>query len=361
MFSDGQRIALIAKPTDERPETPFRYISDSAAVIPAGEFEEEIDRFVDQVLQRLQSMAITNTNLEQIWNSVQEERKTQNLACRRKLEALLGREPDESDNDTLDRLIADAQKLGMRAVEEIAADHGHGGDILTAGVLGDIARANGSDASRDSVVSLPPLAHLPSLGVLPAWQLGADTAKALRAQEQLGSDPIRDGKLSSLLGVRPEVLKDHPGSSALNISFVLDDGSRQSRVVLRSKWHAGRRFELARLLGDRITNTADRQLFPAESVGVVGNVGGITNTADGQLFPATRAYTYRQKAQRSFAAELLSPFESVAAMLGDDYSMERQSEVAEYFKVSELTIHTLLVNHGRIEREDPDWDLTATE
>jgi len=56
--------------------------------------------------------------------------------------------------------------------------------------------------------------------------------------------------------------------------------------------------------------------------------------------------------QRSFAAELLSPFEAVDEMLDGDYSMENQQEVAEHFQVSEMTIRTLLVNHHRLEREE---------
>jgi hypothetical protein len=36
IFSDGERTAAIAKPTVERPQTPFRYIADLAAVIPAS-------------------------------------------------------------------------------------------------------------------------------------------------------------------------------------------------------------------------------------------------------------------------------------------------------------------------------------
>src|SRR5215471_1373388 len=38
IFSDGERTALVAKPTDERPQTPFRYITDFAAVIGASDF-----------------------------------------------------------------------------------------------------------------------------------------------------------------------------------------------------------------------------------------------------------------------------------------------------------------------------------
>ena len=46
-------------------------------------------------------------------------------------------------------------------------------------------------------------------------------------------------------------------------------------------------------------------------------------------------------------------------MLGDDYSVENQRGVAGHFQVSELTIRTLLVNHGRLEREDLDGEFEA--
>jgi Zn-dependent peptidase ImmA (M78 family) len=58
--------------------------------------------------------------------------------------------------------------------------------------------------------------------------------------------------------------------------------------------------------------------------------------------------------QRSFAAEFLSPFEVVDEMLAGDYSPEAQQDVAEHFHVSDRTILTLLVNHHRLERDEPE-------
>ena len=101
---------------------------------------------------------------------------------------------------------------------------------------------------------------------------------------------------------------------------MLATGSR-SRIALRSKWEAGRRFDLARLLGDRLLGQ------------------------DEPLLPATRAYTYRQKAQRAFAAELLCPYHAVRDFLGTDRSAERREEAASYFNVSPLAISTVLVNN----------------
>ena len=79
------------------------------------------------------------------------------------------------------------------------------------------------------------------------------------------------------------------------------------------------------------------------------------NYAGERLLPATRTYSYRQKVQRAFAAEFLSPFASVDEMLSGDYSEDTQNDIAEHFNVSPMTIRTQLVNRDRIDLEDaPD-------
>lgn len=107
-------------------------------------------------------------------------------------------------------------------------------------------------------------------------------------------------------------------------------------MALRSTWETGRRFELARLIGDRLFGGARR------------------------LFPATQAYSYRQKAQRAFAAELLSPFDGVNEILGSDDSDEKQDDAAQHYQVSAMTIRTLLVNKGRIALHDAPEILDRT-
>jgi hypothetical protein len=334
IFSDGERTALIAKPTPEQPQTPFRYIADLAAVIPSAEFESELDRFIDEVIERLESEDVEGTNLHAIWKSVLEERRATVENRKRKLEALFGGDADESDRQIINQFLEDADRLGRPAIEEIAAEHGQGGKVITAEDIQEVAKQSGFDASPRDVVKLNTPVDLPDRGQTPAWRVGRDNARALRAQLSLGSEAISDAALEQMGGARSQTISSN--TIGPNISFALDEKFDRGRIVLRSKWRTGRRFEFARLLGDRI----------------VGHVGD-------RLLPATRAHTYRQKLQRSFAAELLSPFEAVDEMLAGDYSMENQLDVAEHFEVSPLTIGTLLVNHGRIEREDLDEELVA--
>jgi hypothetical protein len=336
IVSDGERVALVTKPTRPRPEEPLRYITDIVVVVRALEFEDAVDRFLDQIQGQLRAENIADTNLHRIWQEVLAERADPARSQRRRLEAMLGFDPGEGNEETIERLERDASMLGTDAMIEVAAAHGEGGDIVTADRLREVATQSGYEAMPGNVVRLAAVAQLPPTGHAPAWKRGAAAARALRSQQQLGAVPISNARLAELAGVEATVLADRVAGP--DFSFALDRTPQLGRVVLRSKWETGRRFELARLLGDR----------------VAGN-------SDGRFFPATRAYTYRQKMQRSFAAELLCPFDAMEDMLRGDYSSESIEDAAEQFNVSERTVRTLLVNHGRLDRDElaGDFDTAA--
>jgi hypothetical protein len=78
--------------------------------------------------------------------------------------------------------------------------------------------------------------------------------------------------------------------------------------------------------------------------------------AGGRLHPATHTSTYRQKAQRSFAAEILCPFLVLDDLLDGDYTAEAQQDAADHFAVSPMTIEAQLKNHRRIDRDPSDFD-----
>jgi hypothetical protein len=334
ILSDGIRTALLAERSVRPDAKPFRYLGAPACIVPSTEFEAAVDAFIPRIVGRLRAREVNETNLDAIWRDVLAERADPDLFKRRKLEALLGKDPDEADPASLEHLIADGAALGEQAVEELAADQAGDGILLTADTLTQIAEHSGFSASPRNSARLATGTRLPSAHEVPAWRLGTDAARALREQEHLGSQPITDVILASLAGVDVKALTS-PGAVG-KISFALDRTQTDSRVVLHSRRHPGRRFHMARLLADRL-------VAPPR----------------GRLRAATRTYTYRQKMQRSFAAELLSPFEAVEDMLKGDYSPEAQQDAAEHFQVSDRTILTLLVNHRRLGREELDEDLAA--
>lgn len=332
--SDGQRIALNAKPTEQNPREPQRYIADLAVMVRAGEFESAVDDFLAQVLDQLRSEGLPDTNLKQIWDAVSEERGSPEATLWRRLEASLGFDPDQGDQAEIERLVTDAKALGQDGVAELAASGG--GARLSCNALNDAAGRLGASCDPSGAVRLgvDVMRSLPRIGHEPAWRRAAAAAKALRAQEKLGQGPVNDGKLAELAGVSEKVWTS--SDEKFPISFMLDVSAGDGRVVLRTPRQTGRRFDLARLLGDRIA-------------------GGVNE----ELRPATEAATYRQKLQKVFATEFLCPFDAVDAMAAGDYSSDRSEEIAEHFDVSPLTVRAALANHRRIPRDDVELGAAA--
>lgn len=328
--SDGYQTALVSDRSEES-RAAFRFFGAPITLISATSLETAIDRFVSSILTRLDDDGIHRTNLHGLWNELTTERELPETAFFRRMEAHLGHDPDELDQVALSaRWLADAERLGKQALAEMATHAAYSGvhtGVISADYVTEIANQHGFDAgSRDAVELDPPETDL-KWGNVEAWRIGEDCARRLHLQEGLDAEqPISNRLLATMAGVSERVILD--SIRVGEMSFFLDNDGSEDRVVLRSSGETGRRFSLARILGDRLFGWKER------------------------LFPATRSYSYRQKAQRAFAAELLSPFEAVDNMLGADDSEDRQHEIAQYYNVSPITIGSMLVNKGRISREE---------
>lgn len=324
IYSDGVRSVILSE-RSAADAKPFRYLGANPWVGPSKDLEAAIDAFVPHILARLADNRLSDTNLHRLWSELLVERRDPEISEHRRLEALLGRDPDEVEDDVIAALIADTSAFGKAAVDELAAG-ASGNPPPRAAELQAFARAHGAEARRSDAVRLAGSELQAARRHALAWQQGRYAAQALRRHEGFGEHQITTHKLHALLGMQSDAEQRSATPPAL--SFLLDQRAEPSRVVLRSRRDTGKRFELARLLGDHL-------LF--------GKMD--------KLLPATRAYTFRQQAQRSFAAEFLSPLEAVQDFLQDDFSQEHIEDAARHFMVSSQTIQTLLVNNGLLERD----------
>lgn len=331
IYSDRQRTALIAKPTRPQGLRAFRFTADWATVVPTTQFESALDGLMAQIQGKLRADGVRSTNLDLIWEEVLTERADPDSVSLRELEAVLGYDPDEGDRGQVQQLLADADHLGRDAIIELSAGRRPGHALPTGAEIRAWAADFGSDTRLADVPRIRGL-DLVARPTTPAWRLGYHAARLLRDQHGLAREPLPDQRLAELCAVSPAILN---AAQHTPLAFALDDESHQSgRIALRSNYPTGRRFELARLLGDRIA-------------------GGL----DERMTPVTSSHTYRQKLQRAFAAELLCPFEALESFLGGDYSEQAREDAAQRFNVSELTVRTLLVNNHRLERHALDDEL----
>lgn len=322
--SDGFRIVISTRPSHPAPAEPLRYIADQTVVLPATMLETCVDCFARTVMERLDQCRISATDFQVSWGELNTERANPEISAFRKVEALLGCDPDDADPELVEKLLSESRVLGQEAVTEVAASGEE--EPMTAERLQQRCRMAGFDTRPRDGVQLTLDEDSRPAASRPAWRVGAEAARRLRYEEHLDGEPVRNPRLTELCAVEREVL-DREGDG--HMAFELDESEDRGRVVLRSRWEANRRFDLARLLGDRLLSTVDENLHPA-----------------------TASNTYRQKMQRAFAAEFLCPIEALQDHLNDDFSDEAQQDAAQYFQVSSLAVATLLANNGYIDRED---------
>lgn len=285
----------------------------------------------------LEDKKVQNSNLQRLWSDLRSEHASADDARYWAMEARLGLDPDELDEKAIISVLANAESIGTDALNEVAADEARAGssvdDFPSTKTFQQASEEFGVDVSPDSMVVLSEKFPNHSncawkYGEEDAWQVGKELACRLRSQEKLNSQRISNRRLAQYAGLSESTITDGANHWE-KMSFFFSNGNAVTKLTLRPKWETGRRFELARLIGDRVAR--DFWKLPEEP-----------------LSPATGTSSYRQKLQRAFAAELLCPIEYIDEITGKDYSLEKQRDVADEFNVSEQVVSWQIWNNNRI-------------
>src|SRR5271157_1425079 len=340
--SDGVRMLLTCEAYATRDTEQFvaiRYLNSFTEVIDATSFEAGVVSFVDSVLARLHSRKIQHSVLHDLWADVLAERRYPTSVLRRKLEALLGLNPDEQEKLISSLVTQWRRKVGSEALEEIAAAT----EIARVeSVLDAVSRAAQAVRTYAEIASFSDVrewthAH-PSLTKSIPWQLGRETAYVLRDLWNLGRKPVTNSDIADRLQV-PRSKLDEVNES-VPFSFGIRGRSEEKLgFVLTRRHEHSRRFDIARLIGDHL----------------------VVESSDSWK-PATHSLTARQKFQRAFAAEFLLPSETLVQRYSSPIRLddlgEIAIEVAEEYNVSQQVVIYHLENRGLLPRSaNPDLRL----
>ena len=333
--SDGHKIMVLPKSTQDHPARPISYMNmtDKILTIPYEGFEGSVDEFIQSTIEQLNRHDISKNNLATLFNELNEERENDDMAIYRRLEAMLGCDPDDGDETTISRMLADIDNVGEPAIRELAARGAAHHKVSSVADLREAANRLGFSGRRGDAAKPLSEDNLTPYGAGPAWQRGVEAARALRARETLGNDPIGDARLAEIAGVSREALRDT--NNKFDFSFEIAETDGAIKLVHRSKWETGRRFELSRMIADAVAVEPDARLRSVTDVS-----------------------TYRQQLQKAFAAEFLAPIEGVEDYLNEEYEEgvsydeDQQKDVSERYNVSPMTINSLLKNNRKIERSD---------
>ena len=329
--SDGYNVGISSAGSEATVTEPVSFLGEEdEQFVSAPAFEESVDSFVQEVISHLADNRLGPNSVSRMWEELQDERSDSALAAYRRFEALLGCNPDEGNKSTIRQLTEDRSTLGEQAANEVAANAPlTQGATVTADKLRSIARQTGFDISERDGISSPMTDNTMTFmesdypGAMVPWQVGQNAAKTLRRSERLDDRPISDRLLCEMCGL-PEGVFARSSPVKPPMAYTLSTKTGR-RIVFRARVSNGRRFDAARLLGDKLL---------------------IRN--DESLQPATWTHTFRQKMQRAFAAELLCPFDALLEKLDGDLSDDSIEAAAKRFRVSPRLVANRLEDSGML-------------
>jgi len=323
--SDGVQIAIECKrhlSAGNDGFSPVRFLNSFRSSISVEDFESNTRLFIEAVLARLSNVGIRDGELHDLWKDLNIEWTNPQYSSHRRLEALLGLEPDENDG-LISAVVKWGKRFGWHAAEEIAAESNS--DEITS--ILDQSRILASETKTYADIrDIEGLAvtSKESEDAVP-WKRAQALAYALRDKWELGDRPLLDKDLAERLSLPPLKLKESNPNAPLSLGV---RGKLPGKLGLRlNRPHDhGRRFDTARLIGDYLG-------FDQEE----------------RILPATNAMTNRQKFQRAFAAELLCP----SRMIEQRYSGLDQRTVAkavdeistDYVVAEQVVIHHMENRH----------------
>ena len=292
--------------------------------VPSTAAENAIDSFIRRVLQDVGSDC---DGLDQEYRDLHAERADPSVSRWRRLEALLGFDPDAAPERLVSGYESMAEQFGTEPVEEAAlAQQG----VHSTDALQDTLRA--AESSRVLIRTPRTIADigLDRSALDPPWKLAVGAARKLRQRLRIPPGPIRNPRLSEILEINVDRLatqRRSPRSIPYGLRLRTASGN-VNKLALRSPWSHSRRFELCRSLGDIIWSGNDA------------------------LGPLSTAKSGRQKFQRAFAQEFLCPYDDLRGYIpNEDPADDDIHAAARHFHVSERLIQTTLVNHNAIDRE----------
>lgn len=327
--SDSENVQIWASPSDANCQQSVRYLNGLyfPISIPISSFQGTISDFVSTVVNRLDAVGLPHSDLSELYKIIREEQQNENSLIYRKLEALMGFDPDECSPEAMNYAIRLRQDYGEETLSELAPIYGKArqGEPLkpieefmdTTGVLGKPSFSLASSGRQANSHSVP-------------WKLAVKDAHQIRNEIGNLDRPIDTDTLFELLGVALcDVNKWNPITRS-SVSVGIPAGKQNIKFVPRKRHPISKRFELSRYIGDFMYAGTDRWLIN------------------------TDLSTSRQKYQRAFAAEFLCPINGLVDFLQEDFSDEAIDDASDSFNVSQQTIMSLLANNHFIEYGQQD-------
>jgi Zn-dependent peptidase ImmA (M78 family) len=323
--SDGEFVQLRMQ-AEERPDVAaIRYLRDIRIDVPVDHFERAVTDLVDLVEARLQAVLPQERKFAQVREELAVELRDPVERVNNTLWALGGWDPGDPPEGWLSAAKELMRELGdLSASELIAVSPGMAEGLTDVGAV--VSAMRESEHSISLQCRPAPRAVLPTE---PPWLRAEEVARSYRKSLGVDSGPISNKKLGELLNAQiPFAPSSPPMASGLTGGYRNGNSAGRVSLLVRNARPDSQRFYLARVMGAALHLPSDQHVLPVSNAG-----------------------TALQKFERAFAAEFLCPWDELDAFTDEHGTNDDGiAEAASHFEVSELLVHSSLVNKGKIHR-----------
>ena len=311
----GDSVYLKVRPWDAE-HAPIQFVSQYDARLDRQALQEEFTSLIEAVIERLDQKGVAHEFLKSEWQAINSLDAEEKEFC--KAAAILGLDPLDIDPEEAARIAEIWNKSDPLTREEgiLCADI-ESLDGMGAWIDGAVQDANQGQSGR----AWPDVRNavrdrIQDTLILP-WDNGYRYAHAVREELDMPNQPFpieRNGELA--IWNKPE-----------SIPYAGLEGcvaNNSPSCVVKAKGPRGKRFILARALGDYISREHDGF--------------GVLSTSR----------TPSQSMSRAFAAELLAPVKWIENKIGNTQNIDVDTleDFADELGVSSLIIRNQIIDHG---------------
>lgn len=311
ILPEGRKTSLIWRADRYSSERwPVRFLSAGQAFVDSGDLQQVLANFVQAVLDRLTDCDVGITPLHEEWNAVQsaDSDEVEYLLA----SARLGLDPFSEAAEYEDAILEVAGSLSgdlLREFFNVASPSRISDDLQwVLAAQSAIEKITGPQVALEETV-INEIATVAPVATDSPWRAGYSTARAVR--ERLGIDPKDSFNIEDYIS---ETVLKSPDRSMQ--AFGKSSHAGPALVLGANLGLHSRRFTMARAAWNLLRRPNDP-------------------------FLVTTGHTFRQKAERAFAAELLVPAEGLDEYLGGDIASITEDDIehaGEHFKVSPLVV-----------------------
>jgi hypothetical protein len=327
LFSDGELVGAqwLSDNEDTRPNMPVDFLEHARQYLSREETAESLGRFVSSVILRIESdHSARARNLIEHWNAIRNGDKDQVNFC-----VLAGRmgldpyDPEETTDEVAEAICSleeDACTPVIRDLTEVTSP-----DFVflqwkwvqETSAQYDLGRIPEAVQQGASVPTL-------DRNEMPHW-LGYELASFVRGKAALpNSGPVSDiESLAIRISGKPLRMEERNHMPDHEVRAIVGWTDTDGAIVACPDYGTeNSRFLLARGLFHALCSCDVSQRL------------------------ITRAFTWDQKAGRSFAAELLAPRQALASRTGDRADGDAIEQLAREYQVSTIVVENQLENAG---------------